>query len=154
MNETLETFAFEQDFAGSLRCIPMAVRFKLDICGIKLFLRQWSRLDRPERRWLLEMPCKSEHEVAIYRSTLMAFILRQTGEVAKPINADEEVTWKVSGTVPEVVLLQAAARGIEPPTGDQWQRLSDLQRFALLKLTREGHDNENFVPAMTEFGIA
>ena len=36
-------FDFERDFAGSLRCIPMVARQKLDIVGIKLSLRQWSR---------------------------------------------------------------------------------------------------------------
>lgn len=28
-----------------------------------------------------------------------------------------------------------------------------LQRFALYKLTRPGHDNDNFLPAMREFGL-
>ena len=46
-------FAFELDFAGTLRCIPMVVRFKLDQAGIKLTLRQWSRLDRAERQDLV-----------------------------------------------------------------------------------------------------
>ena len=43
-------FDFERDFAGSLRCIPMIARQKLDIVGIKLSLRQWSRFTRDERR--------------------------------------------------------------------------------------------------------
>lgn len=42
-------FDFERDFAGSLRCIPMIARQKLDIIGIKLSLRQWSRFTREER---------------------------------------------------------------------------------------------------------
>ncbi|NVN38861.1 nitrate reductase associated protein, partial [Komagataeibacter swingsii] len=29
--------------------------------------------------------------------------------------------------------------------------LSVLQRFALLKLTRPGHENQNFEPALREF---
>jgi hypothetical protein len=31
--------------------------------------------------------------------------------------------------------------------------LSVLQRFALFKLTRPGHDNDNLEPAMREFGL-
>jgi hypothetical protein len=27
------------------------------------------------------------------------------------------------------------------------------QRFALFKLTRPNHDNDNFIPAMREFGL-
>ena len=39
------------------------------------------------------------------------------------------------------------------PSPEQWHTLSPLQRFALLKLTREGHESANFVPAMAEFGL-
>jgi hypothetical protein len=153
MREPIETFRFESDFAGSLRCIPMAVRFKLDLCGIKLSLRQWSRFEEPERRWLLEQPCKVPADVEAYRMALTEFIARRTGELAKSIDAGEAVAWAASDSVPQVVTSQAASRGVTPPTGAQWCKLTDLQRFALLKLTRPGHDNENFVPAMIEFGI-
>jgi hypothetical protein len=35
----------------------------------------------------------------------------------------------------------------------QWKDLNVLQRFALLKLTRPGHENKNFPKAMKEFGL-
>lgn len=44
MSENPMIFEFERDFAVSLRCIPMIARQKLDIVGIKMTLRQWSRL--------------------------------------------------------------------------------------------------------------
>lgn len=40
-----------------------------------------------------------------------------------------------------------------PPTATQWAALLPLQRFALVKLARSRHENENFVPAMREFGL-
>ena len=58
MNDTA-LFAFEDDFVASLRCVPMAVRFKLDACGVKLSLRQWSRFSQAERRELLLAPCET-----------------------------------------------------------------------------------------------
>ena len=36
-------FGFEADFARDLRCIPMAVRRKLDLVGVKLGLPQIGR---------------------------------------------------------------------------------------------------------------
>lgn len=39
------------------------------------------------------------------------------------------------------------------PSPQQWASLTTLRRFALFKLTRPGHDNDNFVPAMLEFGL-
>ncbi|MGA1805438.1 nitrate reductase associated protein [Rhizobium sp. HT1-10] len=144
-------FRFETDFSESLRCIPMAVRFKLDLAGIKLSLQQWSRFTHSDRQWLLGQPCDTSGEVAIYHGKLTAFIVQRTGEAAKAVDAGEGVDWKASRRVPDVVTTQARSKGMPGPTADQWAKLDDLQRFALLKLTREGHDNENFVPAMSEF---
>ena len=39
-------FGFEADFVGDLRCIPMAVRRKLDLVGVKLKLSHWSQPQR------------------------------------------------------------------------------------------------------------
>jgi hypothetical protein len=36
---------------------------------------------------------------------------------------------------------------------EQWTGLTTLQRFALLKLCREGHENRNFPIALKEFGL-
>lgn len=151
--DEMRTFEFEKDFVGTLRCIPMAVRFKLDLSGIKLSLRQWSRLIEPERRWLLEYRCDTPVNVQFYRDTLSEFIENRTGEVAKPIASDEAVEWTSSNRVPEAVTIQSAVKRVAAPTADQWRKLTDLQRFALIKLTREGHDNDNFVPALLEFGL-
>jgi hypothetical protein len=38
-------------------------------------------------------------------------------------------------------------------TLQQWARLSPLQRFVLIKLSRSNHENKNFLPALQEFGI-
>ena len=46
-------FDFEADFTADLRCIPMAVRRKLDLAGIKLKLQHWSELHEAERAELL-----------------------------------------------------------------------------------------------------
>jgi hypothetical protein len=35
----------------------------------------------------------------------------------------------------------------------QWSQLTPLQRFALMKLSRKGHENKNFYPALQEFGL-
>jgi len=47
---------------------------------------------------------------------------------------------------------QAQLIGSEISIG-QWRNLYLLQRFALLKLCRPGHENRNFPIAMKEFGL-
>lgn len=46
-------FGFEADFVGDLRCIPMAVRRKLDLVGVKLKLSHWGDFSDQERQRLL-----------------------------------------------------------------------------------------------------
>jgi len=146
-------FAFESDFASDLRCIPMVVRFKLDRAGIKLSLRQWTRIGQSNRQALAAIPCNTLHEVAVYRRTLVGMVERNTPEhiVGLPLNAP--LSWADPARMPNEVAAQALIAGVNPPTDAQWSNLDTLQRFALVKLARSNHDNHNFAPALREFGI-
>jgi hypothetical protein len=146
-------FAFEDDFVASLRCIPMAVRFKLDRCGVKLSLRQWSRLSPEDRRGLLLQPCDADAEAAAYRERLVGLIETTAGGEVKPLPDGSTVPWDDAARTPAAVGSFAAAIGVAPPTDRAWSRLTPLQRFVLLKLSRDNHDNVNFLPAMAEFGL-
>jgi len=149
-----QLFAFEDDFVATLRCIPMAVRFKLDRCGIKLSLRQWSRFTREDRRALLTRPCASDGETDAYRQALVDLVARRAGEAARPLAEPPSTLWEAAAATPGVVAAQARAKGLRPPSDREWAGLSALQRFVLVKLTRDSHDNVNFAPAMREFGLA
>jgi hypothetical protein len=148
-----QLFDFERDFVASLRCIPMAVRFKLDRCAIKLTLRQWSRFTLADRQRLLMAPCDAAPEVAVYRASLVGLVAARTGEDAKPLaDLPQASLWEQSA-VPALVADYAASLGLRAPTDRQWAALSKLQRFVLVKLTRDNHDNVNFAPALREFRL-
>ncbi len=148
-----QLFAFEDDFVASLRCIPMAVRLKLDRCGVKLTLRQWSRFTIEDRQALLVRPCRAAAEVGAYRAWLMRLVAERAGETARLLADPPAALWEAAGDAPVVVAAYARAVGLPPPSAGQWRGLTELQRFALVKLTRDNHDNVNFVPAMREFGL-
>jgi hypothetical protein len=150
MNE-LQIFDFERDFAGSLRCIPMIVRFKLDQTGVKLTLRQWSRFGRGAREQLACMPCGLPSEVAAYQAVLMRLIESRTDEPAKTMEIETHPEWARVDCVPDRIVKRARARGLEPPNLSLWSMWTPLQRFALYKPTQPGHDNDNFAPALREF---
>lgn len=152
MNDTT-LFGFESDFVDSLRCIPMAVRFKLDLAEVKLSLRQWSRFTPADRRDLLLRACETPGEVSAYRARLFDLVAERVGETAKPLPEPACDLWRIARTPAASVAAQAIRLGLAPPTSRQWAALRPLQRFALLKLARPGHDNVNFSPAMTEFGL-
>ncbi|GBQ11369.1 hypothetical protein CFR78_14165 [Komagataeibacter rhaeticus] len=146
-------FDFERDFAGSLRCIPMIARQKLDIVGIKLSLRQWSRFTREERGQLADLPCETVPEQATYRALVAHLIAARSDEPLRQLATRGLEAWQEEDQMPDAVRTQAQADGIAPPTPRQWAALLPLQRFALVKLARSKHENENFVPAMREFGL-
>lgn len=145
-------FAFEQDFVDTLRCVPMAVRLKLDSTGVKLTLRQWSRLVRAERAELLATRCRTPGEVAAYRSRLLAMVQARTGELARDLAEPVTQTW-ISPIPPAAVQAFASSRGLPRLSDASWRGLGELERFALIKLSRENHDNVNFVPALREFHL-
>lgn len=146
-----QLFAFESDFVASLRCIPMAVRFKLDRAGIKLSLRQWSRFTRHDRQRLLSQACETPAEVEAYRDLLVNLVADRAQEAAKSLAEPPTDLWTQAQSLPNTIRDHALSVGVRPPTDAQWAGLTVLQRFVLAKLTRDNHDNVNFIPALREF---
>jgi hypothetical protein len=148
----MDVFAFEQDYADGLQCIPMAVRLKLDTCQVKLKLREWSKLDQSERAQLLTLSCATAPEVANYRAVLHQLVRARVGHLPADLTDPEPPVWLNADEVPSQLQVKADAEGISLAL-PQWRSLSILQRFTLIKLSRPSHENRNFLPAMREFGL-
>jgi hypothetical protein len=146
-------FEFESDFVDSLRCIPMQVRYKLDTCGIKLKLPQWSQFDQDERSQLTQRPCQTPEDVQAYRTWLAQLIRDRCHVAAKDLPIDPQPEWLNTTAIPTEVEEKAREAGVSI-TPEQWATLMPLQRFALIKLSRSNHENKNFFPALQEFGLA
>jgi hypothetical protein len=131
----------------------MAVRFKLDLVGIKVSLRQWSRLGLEDRLELLQAYCGRKEEVSRLRQRLIDLITLREGGPIVELPIEPAPDWGESNSTPAAVREQARALGLRAPTDEEWAALTDLQRFALVKLSRSGHDNVNFSPALREFGL-
>jgi hypothetical protein len=145
-------FQFETDFATTLRCIPMTVRYKLDRCGVKLKLHHWNHLTADERTTLLNAHCSTEAESQAYRLLLHQFVQSHLGEFPADLPIESHPAWADPATIPESVKEQGSSLGIAL-TSDQWAGLTSLQRFVLIKLSRSTHENANFLPALREFHL-
>lgn len=146
-------FSFETDFAGALYCIPMAVRRKLDLCGVKVSLKQWNKFTLEERQQLVTRSCDTPEQADSYQSVVAQLLQTRAGDTPHFLDRDAGTEWKGTSAVPERLIQYCQERGVEAPSLAQWAALPELQRFALFKLTRPGHTNENFIPAMREFGL-
>ena len=136
----------------STRCIPMIVRFKLDGCGIKLKLSEWNQFSMDERTSLTTLAANTEAEILNYRKYVQQLVKTHTGEVTTDLPLEQNPAWSILNQLQEP-LLEKSKEFNWSITLQQWQSLSDLQRFVLLKLSRPNHENKNFPKAMKEFGL-
>jgi hypothetical protein len=149
----LEYFQFEEDFIEhNMRCIPMIVRFKMDVVGIKLKLSEWSKFDPSERVKLATYPTTTAVDLENYKDFLTHLIIFYTSNTPTAIAIEKHPAWNILDIVPSELHENSLEQGVFMTTA-AWRRLTDLQRFTLLKLCRPGHENKNFRSAILEFGL-
>lgn len=145
-SDSSRLFLFESDLASSLRRVPLAVRRKLDRCDIHLSLMGWQRMSKVARTELLSLPADSVCERRYYITRLQQ-LLRATGRGDELSNRSSEThsEWLDLTRVPEAVQEELArARPDLNLSLAGWVALSELERFALVKLSRPGHANRGF----------
>lgn len=148
----IEYFNFEEDFVeDDLRCIPMIVRLKLDTIKIKLPLKAWSKFNARERAQLAADPCDSESDIIKYKMRVLEYAKNYSIEDLGILSA-VEAGWSHTDRIPES-LMEKFSVFKQQINLAQWRSLSTLQRFALIKLSRPGHESKNFEKALAEFGL-
>jgi len=120
-------FGFEQDFVGNWRCIPLCVRRKLDLIGLKLKLNHWLAMSQAQRQDLVDWDDQP---------TALAGMAEHCRNLTRSM---------VDGEAKPLPPARGSALG-----GEQWQQLNELERFALCKLARPGHDHHNLEAAFSE----
>ncbi|OCQ94652.1 nitrate reductase associated protein [Oscillatoriales cyanobacterium USR001] len=145
-------FQFESEFVTDLRCIPMLVRYKLDTCGVKLKLSHWNQFSQEERQELVEKDCTKPEEIQAYRDWLQQLVIKYTNNPASELAIELHPAWMNAANIPDIVQEKSEEMGIKL-TVEQWQLLTPVQRFALIKLSRPSHENKNFLPALQEFNL-
>lgn len=153
IGDASQIFDFESDFAHDLRCIPMVVRFKLDRVGIKLSLRQWSKMGEPNRRGLLFKRCDSATETAAFHDEVVRLATEHCSEDIVTLANDPAPDWADRSAVPGQVAISAARFRESGISLNEWADLPTIKRYALVKLCRSKHDHENVGPALREFGL-
>jgi len=149
----IEYFNFEEDFIEkNVRCIPMIVRFKMDTAGIKLKLAEWSKFSVDERIELAKKVCNNDREAEQYNHYLAGLVKKYTGKEATTLIVESNPESANENVVPDILNEKLKDFGWQLPV-TEWRTLTNLQRFALIKLCKEGHENKNLPKAMREFGL-
>jgi hypothetical protein len=129
----------------------MAVRRKLDLAGVKLKLQHWSELSASERAELLAWPDDPSAIEALRRHLLSRTDALSAGRAKELPRATAE-PWQQGERLPEPLAASCAQLGLAVRPGG-WAALTELQRFALVKLSHPGHEHRNLPRALAEFGL-
>ena len=144
-------FGFEAEFTADLRCIPMAVRRKLDLAGVKLKLQHWGELAEDERIALLAWPDAPE-AIARLRQHLLQRTAALSAGPARELPCAIGEPWQQGEAPPALLSASCDQLGVQLRSG-VWSELDELQRFALVKLSHPGHEHRNLPRALVEFGL-
>jgi uncharacterized protein len=144
-------FNFEPDDVRALTYIPLRFRMKLDLCALHLSQRQWNGLPHSVRLSLISAPCQSDAEKAQLRQEIVRAVRDAGGGSVRSFERQEEAAWR-SPDVPTQVGQMLQSLRLPAIGTKMWQEMSDDKRFALLKLTRQGHAR-NLEAALREFGL-
>ncbi|MDQ9169136.1 nitrate reductase associated protein [Oxalobacteraceae bacterium R-40] len=154
MNEMLQ---FEIEKCRGLRRFPMYFRLKLDVCGIKLSKRDWISFDLAEKERLISMPCETPEQIMAFREKLKSMIRACGGNSfefpAIGVLHHGQGPWADKAKVPDTVRQQVNALLNGALNLDRWANLSDLQRFALIKLTTPGKIKPDLRIVLEEFSL-
>jgi len=145
-------FQFEASSEECRCCVPMEVRLKLDLCGMKVQVSQWQALSQPEQDILSNLPFVSGEQSRHFRDTVKRMVLERSGIPAADLPVESNPPWEDRTAIPDRLQERAFEVGCEL-TPERWAALTSLQRFALIKLVRPAHENRNFVAALREFGL-
>jgi hypothetical protein len=115
-------------------------------------LAEWSKFSLEERIELAKKACIDEEEIKQYYNYTAGLIKIHTGKEATFLTIDLHPGWSDLNKVPGLLLEKLNSFGWDLLV-EQWKGLTNLQRFALIKLCRAGHESKNFPKAFREFGL-
>jgi hypothetical protein len=139
-------FAYEGDVHQTLATIPLAVRRKLDLAGLKLSLSGWTAMTRAERLAICHLPVDSAADLEVYREALRGFAER-AGQPVSPLELGpaDPAGWGPD-RVPDTLTSRVSAK--------EWAALSDEARYALVKLSEPRRGPEKLALALAELGFS
>ena len=145
----IRRFKFEDEVHQSLSCVPMAVRRKLDLVGVKISLEQWQALGHGERLAVCHLPVASGEECDAIRTFLEEAVRNRCGNSTKPLPEPMRRAAQPPDSPPAQLVENARAEGIEL---DQfgWNRLDADERYALIKLGGGAEKSHNLGAALRE----
>ncbi len=143
-------YRFESEIYPDLSRIPLHVRLKLDLTGVKISLNDWLAYSMEERAALCHLPVETEDEKKTFASYLDFLSRRYHGQQAKLTKPIVDPPWENPVRIPDSVSAKSKDIG-KPVTTDEWNGWNVYQRYAVYKLSISKNEPEKFEQALQEF---
>jgi hypothetical protein len=135
-------YRYEAEFYPSLSRLPLDVRRKLDITGIKLSLNEWLSFNFAERMVVCHLPCNNAEEQQVLIEYVDFLSRKYRGGPIERIDALDATLWSPA-VLPQAVSEKSAALD-RPIDLDQWRSWQSHERYALYKTAVSKNQPEAF----------
>ena len=142
-------YQHESDIYPSLSRIPLDVRLKLDVTGIKISLKDWLAFSMEERTILCHLPVESEEERQAFAFYLDFLSRRYRGWPVGTTAPISSSLWDDPHQVPEPIAAKSTPQ-TPPVTVNEWSRWKSYQRYALYKTALSKSDPGQFFAVLKE----
>jgi len=142
-------FRYESEFYPTLSRVPLHVRMKLDLTGIKISLNDWLAFSLEERTVLCHLPVDvAEEKQALVR--YLDFLSRKyRGAPVATTEAINSSLWDDPNRIPGPVEQRSVEKN-QSVTVEEWARWKSHQRYALYKTAISKSDPEQFFAVLAE----
>lgn len=116
------------------RTIPLIVRMKLDLVGMRIHLADWRAFDKSYCKFLIAAPVNAPEAIAEYRDALSGMLAKQgQGQVERIPPAKADNTDWLAEVEPVTVVAFRKRAGVD----SQWSTMTHFERYLLCHAVRK-----------------
>ncbi len=142
-------FRYEADFYPDLSRLPLHLRMKLDLTGIKLSLQEWLAFSLEERKVLCHFPVADAEELQAFVEYINFLCQRYNGSAARRLPPMSTESWNDPDRIPEPVLNKSQDNG-QSVTLEEWAGWQSHEHYALYKTAVSKDEPEKFFAVLAE----
>jgi len=124
-------YDYEAEFYPKLTRLPLDVRRKLDVTGIKISLNDWLSLSLEERLVLCHLPCDNDEERQVFAAYLDFLAGKYLGKPNEKTEPMDSTLWGELA-VPDSVAQRSMALN-QAVSASEWRYWQSEHRYALYK---------------------
>lgn len=124
-------YDYEAAFYPKLTRLPLDVRRKLDVAGIKISLKDWLGFSLEERLVLCHLPCDQDDERRVFTAYLDFLAGKYLGKPSEKTEPMDSARWSALA-VPGEVAQKSGALG-QAVTANEWRGWPSHHRYGLYK---------------------